>query len=49
MFPDDHLKRFDVLQVRVGTDPDLTMKTRRGTGCDKVASLKKNDSECAGA
>jgi hypothetical protein len=38
--PPDHLKRYDILSVRVGTDPDLTLKTRRGTGYYKVPSLK---------
>ncbi len=38
--PEDHLKRYDVLNVRVGTDPALTMTTRRGTGYYKIPSLK---------
>jgi hypothetical protein len=38
--PADHEKRFDILNVRVGTDPVLTMKTRRGTGYYKIPSLK---------
>jgi hypothetical protein len=38
--PPDHLKRYDILPVSVGTEPDLTMKTRRGTGYYKVPSLK---------
>jgi hypothetical protein len=38
--PDEHLKQFDVLPVSVGTDPDLTLKSRRGTGYYKVPSLK---------
>jgi hypothetical protein len=38
--PADHLKRFDILNVRVGTDPTLTMQTRRGTGYYKIPSLK---------
>ena len=33
-------KRYDILDVRVGTDPTLTMKTRRGTGYYKIPSLK---------
>jgi len=36
----DHLKRYDILPMSVGTDPNLTMKTRRGTGYYKVPSLK---------
>ncbi len=38
--PDEHLRRFDVLEVSVGTDPNLTRFTRRGTGYYKVPSLK---------
>ena len=38
--PEDHLKRYDILPVSVRTDPNLTMKTRRGTGYYKVPSLR---------
>lgn len=38
--PADHYKRYDILDVRVGTDPILTMSTRRGTGYYKIPSLK---------
>ena len=38
--PDEHRKKFDILQFPVGTDPNLTLKTRRGTGYYKVPSLK---------
>jgi hypothetical protein len=38
--PKEHLKKYDVLPVVVGTDPYLTMKTRRGTGYYKVPSLR---------
>jgi hypothetical protein len=38
--PADHLERYDVLNARVGTDPALTMTTRRGTGYYKIPSLK---------
>jgi hypothetical protein len=38
--PPDDLSRDDVLSVRVGTDPTLTLTTRRGTGYYKVPSLK---------
>jgi hypothetical protein len=38
--PRDARERYDVLPVSVGTDPNLTMKTRRGTGYYKVPSLK---------
>jgi hypothetical protein len=40
MVPPDHLKKYDILPVSVGTEPDLTLKTRRGTGYYKVPSLK---------
>jgi hypothetical protein len=33
-------KKFDILPISVGTDPALTMATRRGTGYYKVPSLK---------
>lgn len=38
--PPDHLKRFDVLNQRVGTDPRYALQTRKGTGYYKVPSLK---------
>jgi len=38
--PEDHLKRFEIMNVTLGTDPGLAMKTRRGTGYYKVPSLK---------
>jgi hypothetical protein len=38
--PPDHLKKYDILPISVGTDPTLTLKTRRGTGYYKVPSLK---------
>jgi mono/diheme cytochrome c family protein len=38
--PADHYKRYDILDARVGTDPVLTMTTRRGTGYYKIPSLK---------
>ena len=38
--PEDHLRRYDVLPISVGTDPYLALKTRRGTGYYKVPSLK---------
>lgn len=38
--PKDHLKKYDILPISVGTDPNLTLKTRRGTGYYKVPSLK---------
>jgi hypothetical protein len=38
--PKDHLERYDVLPVVVGTDPGLALQTRRGTGYYKIPSLK---------
>ena len=38
--PEDHLRRFDILNTSVGTDPNLALRTRRGTGYYKVPSLK---------
>jgi processive rubber oxygenase RoxA-like protein len=38
--PATHRTRFDIFPVVVGTDPTLTLKTRRGTGYYKVPSLK---------
>ena len=38
--PEGHLKKYDILPISVGTDPNLTLKTRRGTGYYKVPSLK---------
>jgi hypothetical protein len=37
--PDQRLK-YDILEVRIGTDPRLTLQTRRGTGYYKVPSLR---------
>jgi hypothetical protein len=38
--PADHQTKFDVMPISVGTDPDLTLRSRRGTGYYKVPSLK---------
>ena len=38
--PDDHKKKYDVMPVESGTDPGLTLSTRRGTGYYKVPSLR---------
>jgi len=38
--PDEHRTRFAILSISVGTDPGLTLTTRRGTGYYKVPSLK---------
>jgi hypothetical protein len=38
--PAEHRKKYDILSMSVGTDPNLTLKTRRGTGYYKVPSLK---------
>jgi cytochrome c2 len=38
--PAEHRKKYDILNIVVGTDPALTMQTRRGTGYYKVPSLR---------
>jgi hypothetical protein len=38
--PADHLAKYDILPMSVGTDPGLALKTRRGTGYYKVPSLR---------
>jgi hypothetical protein len=38
--PAEHRKKYDILSMSVGTNPNLTLKTRRGTGYYKVPSLK---------
>jgi hypothetical protein len=40
VIPAEHGGKYDVLPVVVGTDPSLSMGTRRGTGYYKVPSLK---------
>jgi mono/diheme cytochrome c family protein len=38
--PVDQARLMDILPISVGTDPDLALKTRKGTGYYKVPSLK---------
>jgi mono/diheme cytochrome c family protein len=38
--PKDHPFAADILSISVGTDPNLALKTRKGTGFYKVPSLK---------
>jgi hypothetical protein len=38
--PQDHVGKYDILPVSVGTDANLALKTRKGTGYYKVPSLK---------
>jgi hypothetical protein len=38
--PDEHREKYDVSGMSVGTDPRLTLMSRRGTGYYKVPSLK---------
>ena len=38
--PPEARKQFDIAPFSVGTDPNMTLKTRRGTGYYKVPSLK---------
>lgn len=37
--PDDHLKRYAIVEFSLGTDPQLSLETRRGTGYYKIPSL----------
>jgi len=38
--PEDHPAKADILPFSVGTDPALTLRTRKGTGLYKVPSLR---------
>jgi hypothetical protein len=38
--PQEHLKKYDILNVPIETDARLTLQTRRGTGYYKVPSLR---------
>lgn len=38
--PPEHKKMYDILEARIGLDPYLATKTRRGTGYYKVPSLR---------
>ena len=38
--PADHPNRADVIRESVGTDPDVALKTRKGTGLYKIPSLR---------
>jgi cytochrome c peroxidase len=38
--PPDHPNRDDIVPVSVGTDPEVALKTRKGTGFYKVPSLR---------
>jgi len=38
--PTDHPLAADILAISVGTDPNLALKTRKGTGLYKIPSLK---------
>jgi hypothetical protein len=38
--PEAHRQKYDIKEVCVGTNPDLALKTRRGTGYYKVPSLR---------
>jgi len=38
--PEVHFNKYDIANVSVGTDPNLALRTRRGTGYYKVPSLK---------
>lgn len=38
--PEKHVKQYPIFDISIGTNPDYTLKTRRGTGYYKVPSLK---------
>ncbi len=38
--PPEHSSKYDILNIPIGTDPRLTLATRRGTGYYKVPSLR---------
>ncbi len=38
--PPEHFKQFDIKKICLNTNPDLALKTRRGTGYYKVPSLR---------
>ena len=38
--PEDHLRKYCISPISLGTDPNLTLKTRRSTGYYKAPSLK---------
>ena len=38
--PPDHPNQADIVNISVGTDPGLAMKTRKGTGFYKIPSLR---------
>jgi hypothetical protein len=38
--PEEESNKYDIMPVTVGTDPNLALRTRRGTGYYKVPSLK---------
>ena len=38
--PEEHRAKYDVFPLSVGTDPNLSLQTRRGTGYYKVPSLR---------
>ena len=38
--PEDHKRRFDLMETHVGTDPRYSLDTHKGTGYYKVPSLK---------
>ena len=37
--PEAHREKYDIFEISVGTDPNYTLKTRRGTGYYKIPSL----------
>ncbi len=37
--PEEHYDKYDIFDISVGTDPEYSLNTRRGTGYYKVPSL----------
>jgi hypothetical protein len=40
IIPAEHKRKYDIMPLSTGTDPNLALRTRRGTGYYKVPSLK---------
>ena len=38
--PAEHRKKYEILEIDIGTDPTLALETRRGTGYYKIPSLR---------
>jgi hypothetical protein len=38
--PEEHRQRYGIIERVVGTNPDLALRTRKGTGYYKIPSLR---------